>query len=325
MDSLVHFYFREGLAASTRKTYEAGRKKFNQFCAELNISNPLPVNQQTLCYYVAYLAKCNLSPATIKVYLSALRHYHIASDVPEPDRAKMQKLKIVSNGVTRVSALKTKETRTRLPITPDILRQIYRLWQPNRHEYETILMWAASTLCFFGFFRMGELTIPNDKAYDGSIHLSPGDIATDSHTNPTMLQVHLKTSKTDRDRKGATVIVGRTKDQLCPVSAVLAYLAIRGTTPGPLFQLENGIPLTKTRFILKFREALTQIGIDASKYAGHSFRIGAATTAAQHGIEDSVIQKMGRWRSTAYLSYIQPPRDFLTKVSGILSSTNSTQ
>ena len=148
------------------------------------------MNQQTLCYYVAYLAKRNLSPATIKVYL-----YHIASDVPEPDRAKMQKLKIVSNGITRVSALKTKETHTRLPITPDILRRIYRLWQPNRHEFETILMWAVSTLCFFGFFRMGELTIPNDTAYDYSMHLSPGDIATDSHTNPTMLQVHLKTSQ----------------------------------------------------------------------------------------------------------------------------------
>ena len=220
LDSLVHFYFREGLAASTRKTYEAGRKKFIQFCTEFNISNPLPVNQQMLCYYIVYLAKRNLSPATIKVYLSALRHYHIANDVPEPDRAKMQKLKIVSNGITRVSALKTKETHTRLPITP-------------------------------------ELTIPNDKVYDYSIHLSPGDIATDSHTNPTMLQVHLKTSKTDRDRKGTTVIVGRTRDQLCPVSAVLAYLAIRGATPGPLFQLENGVPRTKTRFILKFREALT--------------------------------------------------------------------
>ena len=114
------------------------------------------MNQQTLCYYVAYLAKCNLSPAMIKVYFSAIRHHHIASDVPEPDRAKMQKLKIVSNGITRVSAYKTKETHTRLPITPDILhilRRIYRLWQPNRHEYKTILMWAASTLCFFGFLQ----------------------------------------------------------------------------------------------------------------------------------------------------------------------------
>ena len=88
---------------------------------------PLPVNQQTLCYYVAYLAKHNLSPATIKFYLSALWHQHIASNVPELDRAKMQKLKIVRIGITHVSALKTKETHTRLPITSDILRRIYRL------------------------------------------------------------------------------------------------------------------------------------------------------------------------------------------------------
>ena len=170
-------------------------------------------------------SKRNLSPASIKVYLSALRQYHIASDVPEPDRAKMQKLKIVSNGITCVSALKTKETHTRLPITPDILRRIYRLRQPNCHVYETTLMWAASTLCFFGFFRMAELAIPNDKVYDCLIHLSPGDIATDSHTNPTMLQVHLKTSKTARDRKGTTVIVGRTRDQLCPVRTVLPIIS----------------------------------------------------------------------------------------------------
>ena len=82
-------------------------------------------------------------------------------------------------------------------------------------------MWAASMLCFFGFFRMGELTIPNDKAYDYSIHLSPGDIATDSHTNPTMLQVHLKTSKTDTHRKGPTVTVDRTRDQLYQCSSSL--------------------------------------------------------------------------------------------------------
>ena len=40
-------------------------------------------------------------------------------------------------------------------------------------------MWAASMLCFFGFFRMVELTIHNDKANDYSIHLSQGDPSLD--------------------------------------------------------------------------------------------------------------------------------------------------
>ncbi len=42
------------------------------------------------------------------------------------------------------------------------------------------------------------------------------------------------------------------------------------------------------------RGALEAGGIDASKYAGHSFRIGAATTAAMVGIEDSLIKEGGR-------------------------------
>ena len=31
------------------------------------------------------------------------------------------------------------------------------------------------------------------------------------------------------------------------------------------------------------REALARAGVDASHYSGHSFRVGAATTAAQAG------------------------------------------
>ena len=195
LDCLVHFYFKEGLAPSTRRTYEAGKKKFNQFCRDTNFAMQGTVNQNTLCYFVAYLAKHNLSPATIKVYLSALRYHHIANDLPKPNRLNIPKLRILSNGVTKVAAKTLSQKTARLPITPDILRRVYKLWLPRRFEYETIMMWAASTLCFFGFFRMGELTIANNTAFDQSVHLTPADVAVDSHTNPTMLQVHLKTSK----------------------------------------------------------------------------------------------------------------------------------
>ena len=62
------------------------------------------------------------------------------------------------------------------------------------------------------------------------------------------------------------------------------------------------------------RTALGSSGVDASKYSGHSFQIGAATTAALVGIEDSLIKTLGRWESAAYfkLLYIRVPRDRLT-------------
>ena len=68
------------------------------------------------------------------------------------------------------------------------------------------------------------------------------------------------------------------------------------------------------------REALQLSGVDITQYSGHSFRIGAASTAAAVGIEDSLIKTLGRWESTAYLSYVRVPQDRLAGVSKQLSS-----
>ena len=47
--------------------------------------------------------------------------------------------------------------------------------------------------------------------------------------------------------------------------------------------------------MVKAKAALAWVGIDRSKYSGHSFRIGAATTAAQAGIGGATIKAMGKW------------------------------
>ena len=45
------------------------------------------------------------------------------------------------------------------------------------------------------------------------------------------------------------------------------------------------------------------------------FQIGAATVAAEKGLEDSVIKILGRWDRLAYLEYICIPRASLTHYS----------
>ena len=89
----------------------------------------------------------------------------------------------------------------------------------------------------------------------------------------------------------------------------------RGSGPGPLFKFADGKPLTRARFVAKVREALTQAGVDCTPYSGHSFRIGAATTAASQGIEETTIKMLGRWKSSAYQLYIRTPREQLAAIS----------
>ena len=99
----------------------------------------------------------------------------------------------------------------------------------------------------------------------------------------------------------------------CGTTASTFRLAVRPAGDGPLFIMPQGIPLTKATFVKKITEVLEQVGIDASHYKGHSFRIGAATTAAACGLNE-----VGRWVSSAYQSYIRLPPTDRANISAIL-------
>ena len=87
----------------------------------------------------------------------------------------------------------------------------------------------------------------------------------------------------------------------------MAYLAVRGMKQGPLFQMKDGRPFTRESMVHNVHQALQTLGLETSHYAGHSFRIGAATTAAEQGIPDSMIKILGRWKSEAFKTYIRLP------------------
>ena len=138
----------------------------------------------------------------------------------------------------------------------------------------------------------------------------------------TMMKFHLRKSKCDQFGTGADILVGRSGCQLCPVAAILAYMKERGGHPGAFFIDDNRVPITKGKFVARVRDALRSAGYPEEQFAGHSFRIGAATTAAMAGIEDSTIQTLGRWHSAAFLRYIRTPHDWLAAITASLAKSN---
>ena len=184
------------------------------------------------------------------------------------------------------------------------------------------MLWAAMLLCFFGFFRSGEICAPPSGSFNDRDHLTFADILVDNPTNPHQLHILLKRSKTDQAGKGAIVGIGRTGGQLCPVAAVLSWMVRRGNALGPLFHFQDGAPLTQQRFVVELWKALQMIGEDPQQFGGHSFRAGATTTAAQQGIGDATIKLLGRWRSSAYQVYIKTPVSSMAGYSRTLVNSN---
>ena len=61
-----------------------------------------------------------------------------------------------------------------------------------------------------------------------------GDVYVDSHSDPLVVTVHLCRNNTDTFGVGAMVYLGQVDGPICPVSALLGYLGMRGQHPGPL-------------------------------------------------------------------------------------------
>ena len=246
------------------------------FCAAANIS-PLPLVEHTLCMFVTHLARDGL---TLKSYLSAIRHYHILAGQGDPFTGKpFPLLQYVLRGIKRSPAHSPRLPR--MPITPAILRALKDQWATAAtRDMDFVMLWAACCMGFFGLMRAGDFSVTHVSEFDP---LCLGDVAVDQHQDPSVVQVRLKQSKTDPFRRG---ISGRTQTDLCPVTA---YIAVRPAVNGPLFVFKDGSFLTRDRLVAAIRRALSYAGINTSGFSGHSFRIGAATTAAVVGVEDSTI------------------------------------
>ncbi|KAJ8347136.1 hypothetical protein SKAU_G00285370 [Synaphobranchus kaupii] len=86
----------------------------------------------------------------------------------------------------------------------------------------------------------------------------------------------------------------------------------------PLFITDKGNAMTRSWFSACLCLVCQYCGLSPELYTAHSFRIGAATTAATVA-PTCTIKAMGRWSSAAYERYIRPDIDEIISIQKIMS------
>ena len=226
----------------------------------------------------------------------------------------MYRLQKVLTGIKRSQM---PPTLTRYPITIQILISIYNYFQPPQScNVDHVMLWAAFTLAFFGFLRASEFTC-NSSSFDPTVHLCLRDITFISNIeSPNHMLVSIKQSKTDPFREGCTLTIARSTTSVCSVMAMRDYLLqCKAAVSGPLFTFTNGKWLSRASLTRELRSTLQGCGLPADHYFTHSFRIGAATTAAAAaGVPPWLIKVLGRWSSDCYERYIRTPQETLLAI-----------
>ena len=283
------------LAKRTQQTYTAAWKSYSTFC----VTNDLavwPVTEVKIVDFVTHAALRQLSHKTLTVYLAGLKYFSQIHGY-QLEVGSMHILYHVMRGIRRTQG-NTLTRAKRSPITVHhlhILLSYLNICYPNS---DGKMLWCSFTMAFFGLLRSSEYTSPTSTTVTNTTLLVQDvSISIDG----SRMFINLRGSKTDPFRQGTVIRLCKIQSALCPVHAASQFRKLHPTQQGPFLQFQNGSFLTRDRIASILQSAFPR----ENNINTHSFRIGGASAAASMGVQDTVIQILGRWSSDCFRQYIR--------------------
>ncbi|KAI2666821.1 hypothetical protein H4Q32_026527 [Labeo rohita] len=307
-----------GLAPSTLSAYLTGWNCFKAYHSYYQIPFPL-LDVWSICNFVTHAhSNLKIRASTVQTYLSGINFILKLATGEQCHSISHSHVTMLIKGLRKREPA---SSARRLPLTSDLLSQcICTLRSGYMSPSIDRTLECMFLLAFFGFLRCSELA-PSTSAFNPAIHPSLSDIS--AHT-PDSLIYTLKKSKTDQFGKSCPIYIFRLNSFISPFEPISEYVLSRyannSSPQEPLFLTENGKMATRFWFNKHFLKVLSASGISPEHYSLHSFRIGAATTAASAGISDETTRVMGRWSSEAYRLYIHNNLNDLLQARAHISS-----
>lgn len=319
LDSLCFKLILLSHAESTKLNINSHCKIYSRFCSDHGLK-PFPVSRTAIFRYITYLVHLGRAYGTIVNHLSSIKHMHKFLGF-KLDWDQDYHYKLLLRGCQRFIGL---SSNRKLPITPDILNNIRSSLDLSTPLHSAL--WALSLVAFFTFLRKSNLVVDNVKLPSKKVVLL-GDLSLSS----SGASLYIRATKTIQFNQRSLqiplpFIVG---SPLCPVSALFHHIRINRLCASvhsslPLFSVlsrDTGahVPLSYSNFSAFIKRAIGLQGLDSRLFSPHSFRRGGASFAFSCSIPSELIQRLGDWRSDAYLVYLEMTSDQKVKASNIMA------
>ena len=256
-----------------------------------------------LCLHAKHNTGYSTMLITIKVYLAAVRNLHLEAEFPHV----FENLNLLPRLVSGIKRVYSRDSRPRLPITPQILltfnTPLHLQWQDHN------ILWSAMVIAFFTFLRSSKLLALQRKDvtiidYRNNLPIIILVFISAPQRRPILPECHgLHSFKWNPD--------------LRPAKALLQLINQPYVThpDSPLLQW-----CRLTRWSLNNTIKWLVHNLNENHF---STRTGTTTTTAAAGITDALICMLGRCSNDAYLLYVCMPNTILDTVPcSLVSQTN---
>lgn len=301
------------LAASTWKKYLSALNTYQKFCEEIKVPHSWPIDPKRKLGFIVWCHTTrNLSPATVKTYLtslSTLSNMLIFSPDTEGEN-KMSKLLL--KGMENAKHSDAKPARKSDPLTFKILSKLRKAikkknWKPLSKK----TVWTVCCVGYFGSFRAGELLPKSEWKFDKFSDLLWTDV---NDTEKEVIKIHVKCPKTGT-KGGELIELFQTPDKkFCPVAAIRSLKKTQKalglwSESLPVFRFASGKSFTVAKLTHILKKLLSGSTLAGMNITAKSLRAGIPTDMESYPnlVNDSHIKIWGRWKGKSFLRYMKGP------------------
>ena len=304
-------------AKGSRQNVLSHLRQLSIFCAAFKVSF-LPVSRDTLLGFTELMSRtCGFNH--ISHVLSSIKFLHNYTGNEYPGDSF--EFSVLFKGLRRKLAKPTKQA---LPITPEMLVLMYQ--HVNINHAKDLAHWTSFIFALRLLYRKSSIAPVSLAKFDCRTGLSREKARLETN----VVLVYQNHSKTNQFMS-TTRVIPLLPSSVRALDPVFHYFKLvnEHVVPQnyPAFSyIEAGVIrcVTHRSFTEYLKSLLVCIGVDPSKWSGHSFRRGGASLLYRLGSDPLTIQACGDWSSDTFLHYIEVSFHQLWAAQHTMSSFSST-